>query len=137
MRDRQLLASWVFERGSVDESIVRFKQDGKTYFKINNYEKCRELFGELLREIQRIKSQGDRVAGEALVAKYGTWIDPDLHEEAIKRFEKYKMAPFSAFIQPELKKNEVTGEIDISYPTSFMDQMLHYADTYTTLSDFN
>lgn len=137
MRDRQLLASWMFEHGSIDGSIVRSKQNEKTYFKINNYEKCRELFGELLREIQRIKSQGDRIAGEELVAKYGTWIDPDLHEEAIQRFTKYNMAPFSAFIQPELRRDDSTGDVEITYPTNFMNQMLHYADTYTTLPDFN
>jgi dipeptidyl-peptidase-3 len=137
MRNRQLLANWIFEHGSVDESIIQVKQNKKTYFKINNYKKCRKLFGELLQEIQRIKSQGDRVAGEELVAKYGTWIDPDLHEEAVNRFKKYNMAPFSAFIQPELKHNNTTGDIEITYPTSFINQMLHYADVYSTLPDFN
>lgn len=166
MRDRQLIASWVFEHGLADGSIecVSVSQDvktpkkslktkslkrknsqslslkskisqslnSKTYFKINNYERCRELFGELLREIQRIKSQGDRVAGEKLVEQYGTWIDPDLHEEAVARFAQYDMAPFSAFIQPELTKDE-KGDINVTYSNNFMGQMLHYADVYSTL----
>lgn len=135
MRDRQLLASWVFEHGSKNGYIERIKYNNKSYFQINNYEQCRKLFGELLCEIQRIKSQGDRKSAEALVDKYGTWIDPDLHEEAVKRFKQFNMAPFTAFIQPELTENN--NLIEISYPTNFMNQMLHYADAYTTLPDFN
>ncbi len=131
MRDRQLIAQWVVEHAIPDKIIEKVKQDGKTYFVIKDYERCRILFGELLREIQRIKSQGDRKAAELLVEKYATHVDKDLHAEALERFSKFNMAPMSGFIQPEL--SEENGEIVVSYPTNFVNQMLHYSSKYSTL----
>jgi len=137
MRNRQLIASWMFEHGSHDGSIVKTFVNGKTYFQVKDYNKCRTLFGELLREVQRIKSTGDRVAGETLVEKYATHINETLHKEAFERYAKFNLAPQSAFIQPELRKDEKTGEITVVYPTDFVNQMLHYADTYSTLDNVN
>lgn len=136
MRNRQLIASWMYEHGSKNGSIVKVSQNDKTYFRINDYDKCRVLFGELLQEVQRIKSTGDRNAGEALVEKYATHIDKELHAEALHRFSQFKMAPQSAFIQPELIKDS-QGEVTVSYPTDFVNQMLHYSDKYSTLEDVN
>jgi dipeptidyl-peptidase-3 len=131
MRDRQLIAGWVYERASKDKSIVKVKKNGKIYFEIKDYARCRVLFGELLCEIQRIKSQGDRKAAEALVEKYGTHVDQALHKEVLKRFAKFDMPPMSGFIQPELHKDEY-GEVTVTYPEDFTGQMLHYAETFTS-----
>jgi len=131
MRDRQLIASWVYERAAKDKSIVKVIKNKKTYFEINNYDRCRVLFGELLCEIQRIKSQGDRKACEELVEKYGTHIDHDLHKEVLNRFSKFNMPPMSGFIQPELSKDEKTGEVTVTYPVDFIGQMIHYSETFS------
>lgn len=142
MRNRQLNAGWVLERAEKKDAtpkgpaIVRVRKDGKTYFDIRDYGRCRELFGELLREIQRIKSQGDRAAGDALVEKYGTHIDPLLHAEALERFAQFHMAPKSGFIQPEIVRDE-TGEVNVTYPEDFVGQMLHFSRDFGTLPDVN
>jgi dipeptidyl-peptidase-3 len=131
MRDRQLIAGWVYERASKNNAIIKVKKDGKTYFEIKDYARCRELFGELLREVQRIKSQGDRAAGEKLVEKYGTHIDSALHKEALERYARFNMPAMSGFIQPELHKDEATDEVTVTYPEDFVDQMLHYSEHYS------
>lgn len=137
LRDRQLIAKWMFEHASPNGIIKKVKKDDKTYFEITDYEKCRVLFGELLREIQRIKSQGDRKAAEAIVEKYATHIDPELHKEALERVARFKMVPNSGFIQPELQRDDKTGEVTVTYPTDFVGQMLNYSKTYSTLEDVN
>lgn len=102
MRNRQLNASWAYEKGLKDNVIEKKVVDGKTYFVVNDYAKLRVIFGELLKEIQRIKSEGDYAAAEALVEGYGVKVDPALHKEVLKRYESLKLAPYSGFVQPKL-----------------------------------
>lgn len=137
MRNRQLIASWAFERGSTDNVIEKIDRNGKTYYNINDYEKLRAIFGELLREIQRIKSQGDFDAGQALVEKYGVQVDPQIHEQVLERVKSLDIAPYSGFVNPELvpvtdSNGEIT-DIKVTYPESFVDQMLKYGKEYSFL----
>lgn len=133
MRNRQLVAKWAYEKGKADNVIEMVKKDGKTYVKINDYEKLRVLFGQLLKEIQRIVSQGDYKAGEALVETYGVQVDQDLLAEVKERFDKLNVAPYSGFIQPKLvpvmKDGKIT-DVKIEYPTDFAGQMLEYGKNY-------
>lgn len=140
MRNRQLVSKWVYERGKDDNVIEKNVKDGKTYFLINDYFKLRELFGKLLREIQRIKSQGDFPAGKALVETYGVKVDPQLHAEVLERYEKLDIAPYAGFINPRLtpvtEDGEIT-EVEIAYPDDFAEQMLYYAEKYSFLPVYN
>jgi dipeptidyl-peptidase-3 len=136
MRNRQLIAAWAFEMGAENNVIERKVIEGKTYFVINDYVALREIFGEQLREIQRIKSQGDYEAGKSLVETYGVQVDADLHAEVLKRTEKLNIAPYAGFIQPEMKPvydGEEIIDIEIHYPTDFLEQMLMYGETYSNL----
>lgn len=141
MRNRQLVAAWAFEKGKKDNVIEKTTKNGKTYFVINDYDKLRTLFGELLREIQRIKSEGDYESGKFLVEKYGVKVDQQIHKEVLKRSKHFKAAPYNGFINPVLipvtDKNGKITDVKVEYPTSFADQMLYYAKTYTTLPDEN
>lgn len=137
MRNRQLVAKWVYEKGKNDGVIEMVKKDGKTYFDIKDYDKLRQLFGELLREIQRIKSQGDYEAGKNLVETYGVKVDQDLHKEVLARAEKLNMPPYSGFINPRLvpvtdSQGNIT-DIKVEYPDDFVEQMLEYAEKYSFL----
>ena len=141
MRHRQMVSKWVYENGLKDNVIEKVVKDDKTYFVINDYDKLRELFGELLREIQRIKSEGDYEAGKNLIENYGVKIDQDIHQEVLARNEKFTSAPYSGFINPELipvynESNEIT-DIRIIQPKDFATQMIDYAKKYTTLPDYN
>ena len=141
MRNRQMVSKWVYENGLKDNVIEKVVKDEKTYFVINDYDKLRELFGELLREIQRIKSEGDYEAGKNLIENYGVKIDQDIHQEVLARNEKFTSAPYSGFINPELipvynESNEIT-DIRIIQPKDFATQMIDYAKKYTTLPDYN
>ncbi len=134
MRNRQLVAAWAYEKGKENNVIERIEKDGKTYFKVNDYNALRELFGALLREIQRIKSEGDYDAGKNLIETYGVKVDQDLHKEVLQRVEKLNIAPYSGFINPELEpvkddEGNIT-DIKVNYPTSFKDQMLKYDEEY-------
>jgi dipeptidyl-peptidase-3 len=140
MRNRQLVASWAFEKGAADKVIDRVQRDGKTYFVINDYDKLRGIFGELLAEIQRIKSTGDYEAGKALIETYGVKVDPALHKEVLERYSTLGIAPYSGFIQPKLVPiylGEELVDVMVEYPLSFADQMLYYADNYSFLPDVN
>lgn len=140
MRNRQLVAGWAFERGAADKVIDRVQRDGKTYFVINDYDKLRGIFGELLAEIQRIKSTGDYEAGKALIETYGVKVDPALHKEVLERYSTLGIAPYSGFIQPRLVPiylGEELVDVMVEYPLSFADQMLYYADNYSFLPDVN
>ncbi|MEX2366555.1 MAG: hypothetical protein WD601_08115, partial [Pseudohongiellaceae bacterium] len=140
MRNRQAIASWVYERGRPENVIARRTRDGKTYFVINDYQRLRELFGELLREHQRIKSEGDFAAAQALIENYGTRVDPQLHEEVLARYEPLNIAAYSGFINPRLVPLMEGGEIvdvEIQYPTDFTAQMLEYAREYSHLPTLN
>lgn len=136
MRNRQLVSKWVLEKGSKDKVAELIKRDGKTFVQINSYEKLRVLFGELLKEIQRIKSQGDFKAGQALVENYGVKVDEAIHKEVKERFAQLNVAPYKGFIQPRLVAVEKDGKIvdvKVEYPRSFSDQMLEYGKKYSFL----
>ena len=140
MRNRQLVAAWVFEKGADENVISRVTRDGNTYFEINDYNRLQELFGDLLREIQRIKSEGDYEAGKALVETYGVQVDQELHAEVLRRTERFNSAPYGGFINPVLVPTEENGEITdvkVEYLDDFATQMLEYAKAYTTLPDYN
>ncbi|WP_372793271.1 dihydrofolate reductase [Lutibacter sp.] len=141
MRNRQLVADWAFEKGKAENVIEKVVRDNKTYFVIRDYAKLRVLFGELLREIQRIKSEGDFEAGKALVQTYGVKVDQAIHKEVLARNSKFKSAPYSGFVNPVLvPETDAEGnitDVKISQPTSFSEQMLDYAKRYTTLPDVN
>jgi len=140
MRNRQLIAKWVYEKGKKDNVIEKKIKEGKTFFVINDYLKLRELFGELLKEIQRIKSEGDFAAGKELVEKYAIKIDPVLHKEVKTRYDKLNLAPYAGFINPVLvpvmKNNEIV-DIKLEYPTDFTKQMMNYSKNYSFLPDIN
>lgn len=140
MRNRQLIASWAFEKGTANNVIERRHRDGKTYFVVNDYQKLRFLFGELLRELQRIKSEGDFAAGQMLIENYAVKVDKELHQEVLTRYEKLNLAPFSGFINPKLTPIYEAGKIidvSISYPSDFSKQMLEYGDNYSFLPYLN
>lgn len=141
MRNRQMVSKWVYERGKSENVIEKINRDGKTFFVINDYVRLRELFGELLREVQRIKSEGDFDAGKNLIETYGVKIDQDLHEEILRRNEKFNSAPYSGFINPVLvpvynSENEIV-DISVTQPKDFASQMIEYAEKYTTLPNYN
>ena len=141
MRNRQMVSKWAYEKGLDDNVIEKVVRDNKTYFVINNYEKLRVLFGKLLREIQRIKSEGDYEAGKNLIENYGVKVDQELHIEVLRRNAKFTSAPYSGFINPELvpvfnESNEIT-DIKVTQPKDFATQMIDYAKKYTTLPDYN
>lgn len=140
MRNRQLVAKWAFEKGAKENVIEKKQRDGKTYFVVNDYNKLRKLFGELLREIQRIKSEGDFNAGRNLVENYGVKVDPVLHKEVLERYQKLNIAPYAGFIQPKLvpiKQGEKIIDVKIEYPEDFTKQMLEYAEKYSLLNTYN
>ena len=136
MRNRQLVASWAYEQGMADNVIEKKIVEGKTYFVINDYAKLREIFGRLLREIQRIKSEGDFEAGKALVEGYGVKVDPDLHAEVLERSAKLNIPPYSGFVNPVMTPVMQDGnmvDVEISFPDDFIGQMLFYGENYSFL----
>ena len=141
MRNRQLIARYVFEKGQKDNVVEMKKKDGKTFVVINDYAKMRSLLGELLAEIQRIKSTGDYEAGRDLVETYGVKVDPELHKEVLSRYEKLNIAPYKGFVNPvytavTAKKGDIT-DVTISYDESYIDQMLRYSKDYSNLPTYN
>jgi dipeptidyl-peptidase-3 len=140
MRMRQMIPAWAYEKGKADHVIEKKVKDGKTYFVINDYQKLRSLFGELLREVQRIKSQGDYQAGKQLIETYGIKVDQQLHKEVLARYAKLNIAPYSGWINPVLKPVEENGkivDIIVEYPEDFTEQMLYYAEHYSFLPTYN
>jgi dipeptidyl-peptidase-3 len=136
MRNRQLVSAWVFEKGQKENVVSKVQKDGKTFFVVNDYTKLRVLFGDLLREIQRLKSQGDYKAGKALVENYGVKVDPVLHKEVLDRYAKLKFAPYQGFIQPKLTpvmEGDKIIDVKIEYPKDFKAQMLEYSRNYGLL----
>ncbi|MCW3091129.1 MAG: Dipeptidyl-peptidase [Ferruginibacter sp.] len=136
MRNRQLNARWVYEKGKQDKVVELVKIKGKTYVRINDYKKLRELFGQLLREIQRIKSEGDFEAGKNLIETYGVKVDLALHREILERYKKLNVKPYRGFIQPKLvpvMDGETITDVKLEYPTSFFQQMMDYAKKYSFL----
>lgn len=140
MRNRALNAYWVFEKGEADNVVSFEKKDGKTFVQVNDYDKLRVLFGELLREIQRIKSEGDYEAGKSLVETYGVKVNRELHQEVLDRYAKLNLRPYKGFVQPRLVAVEENGEVvdvRLEYVTSFFDQMLEYGRNYSFLPAVN
>lgn len=140
MRNRQWVSAWVFEKGQQDKIIEKIQRDGKTYFNIRNYEKLRALFGALLRETQRIKSEGDYAAARALVETYGVKVDQQMHAEVLERNKKFKSAAYSGFVNPILVPVEENGKIvriEVQQPESFATQMLEYSKRYGFLPEVN
>ena len=137
MRNRQLIARWAYEHGKADNVIELVKRDGKTFVKINDYEKLRGLFGELLAEVQRIKSEGDYEAGRQLVEQYAVQVDQELHKEVLERYEALNLAPYKGFINPlytavtDAEGNII--DVTLSYDESYDAQMLRYSTDYATL----
>ncbi|MGB5357539.1 MAG: dihydrofolate reductase [Eudoraea sp.] len=141
MVNRQWVSSWVFEKGAADNVIERVNRDGKTYYNINDYEKLRQLFGELLRETQRIKSEGDFEAAQNLVEGYGVKVDQEIHAEVLERNSQFKSAAYTGFVNPILtpitnEKGEIT-DVSIEYAKGFTEQMLNYAKNYSFLTPGN
>jgi len=140
MRNRQLVAKWAYEKGKGENVIEFVKRDGKTYVQINDYDRLRVLFGELLREIQRIKSEGDFAAGQALVETYGVKVDQELHKEVLERYAKLNLAPYSGFIQPKLvpvMEGDKIIDVKVEYPNDFTGQMMEYSKKYSLLPTYN
>jgi dipeptidyl-peptidase-3 len=140
MRNRQLIAKWVFEKGASQKIIERKQKDEKTYFVVNDYLKLRNLFGELLAEVQRIKSEGDFEAGKAMVENYGVKVDEEIHKEVLVRFQKLNLAAYAGFINPDYEpafKDGKIVDVKITYPMDFAEQMLLYSEKYSFLPNIN
>ena len=141
MRNRQLIARWVFEKGAADKVVEMVKRDGKTYVVVNDYAKVRELFGQLLAEIQRIKSTGDFAAARDLVEQYAVKVDPVLHKEVLERYKKLNLAPYKGFVNPKYEAvTDASGEITdvkVTYDEGYAEQMLRYSKDYSVLPDIN
>lgn len=141
MRNRQLIARWVYEKGKAD-NVVEFKEkDGKTYVVVNDYLKLRDLFGQLLAEIQRVKSEGDFKGAKALVDNYAVKVDPKLHAQVLERYKALNMKPYKGFVNPvyELvqdKDGKVT-DVKVSYSEGYADQMMRYSKDFSTLPTYN
>ncbi|MCB0804546.1 MAG: dihydrofolate reductase [Bacteroidales bacterium] len=136
MRNRQLISYWCYEQGRADNVIEKIDKDGKTYFKINDYQKLRDLFGTLLAEVQRIKSEGDYEAGKNLVETYGIRVNYDLHKEMKERFDKLNIAPYGGFINPSfelVRDGDGISDVKIVYGDDYTEQMMHYSEAYSFL----
>lgn len=138
MRNRQLIARWVFEQGATDKVVELKKSEGKTFVVINDYQQLRALFGKLLAEVQRIKSEGDYEAGRSLVENYGVKIDPVLHHEIRERYVRLHLSPYKGFVNPVMREvkddsGHVT-DITLDYTEGYAEQMLRYSRDYSYLS---
>ena len=140
MRNRQAISKWVYEMGKKDKVIEKIVKDGKTYFVINDYQKLRKLFGQLLREVQRITSEGDFDAAKNFIETYGVKVDLDLNKEVIARYKKLNVAPYKGFINPKLipvYEGEKIVDVKVEYPDDFTEQMMDYAKNYSFLPTYN
>ncbi len=137
MRNRALISNWVIDNGKADKVVELQQRDGKTYVVVNDYGKLRTLFGTLLAEIQRIKSEGDYEAGKNLVEKYGVKVDPTLHKEVLARYEALGIAPYKGFVNPVYTlvtdKNGKVTDVTVSYTENYVDQQLRYSTQYSVL----
>ena len=141
MRNRQLIARWVYENGAAEKVVELVKKDGKTYVVINDYEKVRDLFGRLLAEIQRIKSTGDYAGAHDLVEAYAVKVDPALHAEVLERYKKLNLAPYKGFVNPKYEAvtdaNGTITDVTVTYDEGYAEQMLRYSKDYSTLPSVN
>ena len=141
MRNRQLIAKWAYEKGKADNVVELKQRDGKTYVVVNDYDKLRGLFAQLLAEVQRVKSEGDFEAGKRLVEDYAVKVDQDLHKEVLERYKKLNLAPYKGFVNPVMKEvkndnGEVT-DIVLDYTEGYVEQMLRYSRDYSFLPSYN
>jgi dipeptidyl-peptidase-3 len=141
MRNRQWVSAWAYEKGKADNVIEKVKRNGKTFYNINDYNKLHEIFGQLLRETQRIKSEGDFKAVEELVEGYGVKVDQEIHKEVLQRNKQFKSAPYSGFVNPVIvpitnENGEITS-FTIEQPKTFAEQMINYAKKYSFLPTVN
>ena len=138
MRNRKFISEWCLEKGKKDKVIQLVKRGGKTYVKINDYKKLRNLFGQLLKEVQRIKSEGDFEAGRKLVENYGVKVDPKIHKEILKRYEALNIAPYKGFVNPTYRpvydNNGNITDVKVVYGENYIDQMLRYSRDYSPLT---
>jgi len=137
MRNRQIIAKWAYEKGAESRVIEKVQKDGKTFYKINDYNALRIIFAQLLSEVQRIKSEGDYEAGKALIENYGVRFDAELHKEVLERFKMLNIAPYAGFINPNYVLVQDAGkvtDVKISYNESFIEQMLRYGKENTFLN---
>ena len=137
MRNRAAISHWVYEQGRASNVVEIFKRGGKSYVRINNYSRLRNLFGEMLKEIQRIKSEGDYESGKRIIENWGVKIDQDLHAEILARYEKLNLAPYIGFVNPRLipvfdGEGEIT-DVKVGYETDYLGQMLYYGKEYSFL----
>ena len=141
MRNRAMIAHWVYEKGKADKVVELVKRDGKTYVKVNDYEKLRNLFGNLLAEVQRIKSEGDYEGARRMVEDYGVKVDSELHKEVLARYEKLHLSPYKGFINPVYEavkdSNGNIVDVKVTYNESYEHQMLRYSNDYATLPFIN
>jgi len=141
MRNRQLIARWAYEKGQADNIVEIREKEGKHYVLINDYGKLRLLFGELLSEIQRVKSEGDYNSAKSLVENYAVKVDPTLHNEVLQRYSALNLAPYRGFVNPVMTPvTDATGnvtDIRVNYTEGYTEQMLRYSKQYSSLSSYN
>ena len=140
MRNRQLVAKWAYEMGKDENVIEKIVKNGKTYFEIRDYDKLRNIFGQQLREIQRITSEGDFNSAKNLIETYGVKIDYDLHKEVLDRYAKLNAKPYGGFINPKLipvKQGDKIVDVKVEYPNDFTQQMMFYSKEYSLLPTYN
>ena len=141
MRNRKLIAEWCYEKGKADNVIEIVEKDGKRYVVVNDFVRLRELFGELLCEVQRIKSEGDYEAGKALVENYAVKVDPEFHAEVIARNQALNIEPYGGFVNPNYHpvydENGNITDVTISYDSKYVDQHLEYSKNYSFLPSIN
>ena len=138
MRNRQLISMWAYENGKAENVIELVNKDGKTFIKINDYEKLRGLFGKLLAEVQRIKSEGDYAAGKKLVEDYAVKVNPEIHKEVLERYGKLDIAPYKGFVNPVYTavkdaEGNIT-DVTVDYSEGYVEQMLRYSKDYSPLT---
>jgi dipeptidyl-peptidase-3 len=136
MRGRAMVSHWVYEKGKAENVIGRVTKDGKTFFVVNDYQKLRRLYGELLAKVQRITSEGDYEAAKALIETYGVQVDQDLHKEVLDRYAKLHLAPYSGFVNPvytPVVENGKIVDVKISLEEGYVEQMLRYGRDYSFL----
>ena len=141
MRGRSAISHWVNEKGKPDKVVEMFQRDGKIYVKIHDYKKLQTLFGKLLKEIQRVKSEGDFEGGKYIIENFGVKVDPNLHTEILDRYAKLNLAPYTGFINPKLipvydDKNEIR-DVKVEYISDYLSQMLDYGKNYSFLTSSN
>ena len=138
MRNRQLIAKWALEHGKADNVVELVKKNGKTFVQINDYQALRKLFGELLKEVQRVRSEGDYAAGRRLVLDYAVKFDPELHREVLERYSHLSIAPYKGFVNPVYTPvRDAAGnitDIKVAYSENYPEQMLRYSRDYSPLT---